>query len=196
MAEPRTAFELLLDMDRRCRSLAAGLPLQEAHQQDWIGIGFRMGEQRFVAPIGEIAEILHEPRYAAMPGVKPQVVGVANLRGRLLPIMDLCGFFGHELVPVRRQRRVLVVEHSDVFTGLLVDEVFGMQRFSQPSLIPQIPQDVEQRMVPFLRGQFIREQAAGVQPVGGGAVRGFHGPGVLEWGLVCFTDRGGGLIDG
>ncbi len=58
-----------------------------------------------------------------------------------------------------RQRRVLVVEHSDVFTGLLVDEVFGMQRFSQPSLIPQIPQDVEQRMVPFLRGQFIREQA-------------------------------------
>ncbi|EPN49897.1 type IV pilus biogenesis protein PilI, partial [Pseudomonas syringae pv. actinidiae ICMP 19094] len=27
MAEPRTAFELLLDMDRRCRSLAAGLPL-------------------------------------------------------------------------------------------------------------------------------------------------------------------------
>ncbi|AHG43062.1 type IV pili signal transduction protein PilI [Pseudomonas syringae CC1557] len=159
MAEPRTAFELLLDMDRRCRSLAAGLPLQEAHQQDWIGIGFRMGEQRFVAPIGEIAEILHEPRSAAIPGVKPWVVGVANLRGRLLPIMDLCGFFGHELVPVRRQRRVMVVEHNELFTGLLVDEVFGMQRFSQPSLIPQIPQEMEQRLVPFLRGQFIREQA-------------------------------------
>lgn len=91
MAEPRTAFELLLDMDRRCRSLAAGLPLQEAHQQDWVGIGFRMGEQRFVAPIGEIAEILHEPHHAVMPGVKFWVAGIANLRGRLLPLMDLCG---------------------------------------------------------------------------------------------------------
>ncbi|KMY02108.1 protein PilI [Pseudomonas syringae KCTC 12500] len=159
MAEPRTAFELLLDMDRRCRSLAAGLPLQEAHQQDWVGIGFRMGEQRFVAPIGEIAEILHEPHHAVMPGVKFWVAGIANLRGRLLPLMDLCGFFGHELAPVRKQRRVLVVEHHDVFAGLLVDEVFGMQRFSQLSLIPQTSQDMDQRMVPFLRGQFIREQA-------------------------------------
>lgn len=46
-----------------------------------------------------------------------------------------------------------------MFAGLLVDEVFGMQRFSQLSLIPQTPQDMDQRMVPFLRGQFIREQA-------------------------------------
>ncbi|KPW41807.1 chemotaxis protein CheW [Pseudomonas tremae] len=159
MAEPRTAFELLLDMDRRCRSLAAGLPLQEAHQQDWVGIGFRMGEQRFVAPIREIAEILHEPRHAVMPGVKSWVSGVANLRGRLLPLMDLCGFFGLEAMTARKQRRVLVVEHNEVFAGLLVDEVLGMQRFSQLSLIPQTPQDVDQGIAPFLRGQFIREQA-------------------------------------
>ncbi len=66
MAEPRTAFELLLDMDRRCRSLAAGLPLQEAHQQDWIGIGFRMGEQRFVALLAKLPKFSTSPlcRYA------------------------------------------------------------------------------------------------------------------------------------
>ncbi|MCF5707054.1 chemotaxis protein CheW [Pseudomonas syringae] len=159
MAEPRTAFEMLLDIDRRCRSLAAGLPLQEAHQQDWVGIGFRMGEQRFVAPIGEIAEILHEPRHAALHGVKPWVVGIANLRGRLLPLTDLCGFFGQDLSPVRKQRRVLVVEHQDAFAGLLVDEVFGMQHFSQLSLIPEAQGTPDPRLLPFLRGQFIREQA-------------------------------------
>lgn len=159
MAEPRTAFEMLLDIDRRCRSLAAGLPLQETHQQEWSGIGFRMGDQRFVAPIGEIAEILHEPRYAALHGVKPWVLGVANLRGRLLPLMDLCGFFGHELSAVRKQRRVLVVEHQDMLTGLLVDEVFGMQHFSQMSLISEAQGTPDPRVAPFLRGQFIREQA-------------------------------------
>ncbi|MFJ4143433.1 chemotaxis protein CheW [Pseudomonas sp. NPDC089734] len=159
MAESRTAFELLLDIDQRCRSLAAGLPLQETRQQDWSGIGFRMGEHRFVVPMGEIAEILHEPRYAAMPGVKPWVVGMANLRGRLLPLMDLCGFFGHELSAVRKQRRVLVVEHQEVFAGLLVDEVFGMQHFSQMSLMPEALEVPDEAVAPFLRGQFLREQA-------------------------------------
>jgi twitching motility protein PilI len=159
MVESQTAFQLLLEIDQRCRSLAAGLPSQETRQQDWTGIGFRMGEQCYVAPMGEIAEILHEPRYAVLPGVKPWVKGVANLRGRLLPIMDLCAFFGHELSPLRKQRRVLVVEHQEVFAGLMVDEVLGMQHFNQRSLMPEPLIEFEAGVAPFVQGQFLREQA-------------------------------------
>lgn len=157
MVESQTAFELLLEIDQRCRSLAAGLPSQETRQQDWTGIGFRMGEQCYVASMGEIAEILHEPRYAVLPGVKPWIKGVANLRGRLLPIMDLCAFFGHELSPLRKQRRVLVVEHQDVFAGLMVDEVFGLQHFAQDSLVPT--ETLSGPIAPFIKGRFQREQA-------------------------------------
>ncbi|MDB5979882.1 MAG: cheW 1 [Pseudomonas sp.] len=159
MVESQTAFQLLLEIDQRCRSLAAGLPSQETRQQDWTGIGFRMGEQCYVAPMGEIAEILHEPRYAVLPGVKPWIKGVANLRGRLLPIMDLCAFFGHELSPLRKQRRVLVVEHQEVFAGLIVDEVLGMQHFNQRSLMPEPLIEFEAGVAPFVQGQFLREQA-------------------------------------
>jgi twitching motility protein PilI len=159
MVESQTAFQLLLEIDQRCRSLAAGLPSQETRQQDWTGIGFRMGEQCYVAPMGEIAEILHEPRYAVLPGVKPWIKGVANLRGRLLPIMDLCAFFGHELSPLRKQRRVLVVEHQEVFAGLMVDEVLGMQHFNQRSLMPEPLIEFEAGVAPFVQGQFLREQA-------------------------------------
>jgi twitching motility protein PilI len=159
MVESQTAFQVLLEIDQRCRSLAAGLPLQETRQQDWTGIGFRMGEQCYVAPMGEIAEILHEPRYAVLPGVKPWIKGVANLRGRLLPIMDLCAFFGHELSPLRKQRRVLVVEHQEVFAGLIVDEVLGMQHFNQRSLMPGPLIEFEAGVAPFVQGQFLREQA-------------------------------------
>lgn len=94
MTESQTAFELLLDIDRRCRLLAADLPSQEARLQRWSGIGFRLGPHWYVAPMGEVAEVLHEPRCTLMPGVKPWVKGVANLRGRLLPVMDLGGFLG------------------------------------------------------------------------------------------------------
>ncbi|MGV8862557.1 MAG: chemotaxis protein CheW [Pseudomonas sp.] len=159
MAESKTAFQLLLEIDQRCRSLAAGLPLQETRQQDWSGIGFRMGEQCYVAPMGEISEILHEPRCSVLPGVKPWVKGVANLRGRLLPIMDLCAFFDHELSPVRKQRRVLVVDHQDVFAGLMVDEVLGVQHFSQRSLMPEPLVAFDAGVAPFIQGQFLREQA-------------------------------------
>lgn len=156
MSESLTAFELLLQIDQRCRLLAADLPSQPTRQDSWSGIGFRLGEQWYVAPMGEVSEVLHEPRFTQLPGVKPWVKGVANLRGRLLPIMDLYGFFGHEVSAARKQRRVLVVEHDEVFAGLLVDEVFGLQHFAQDSLEPA--DQWSGPMSTFVKGQFQREQ--------------------------------------
>jgi twitching motility protein PilI len=159
MARSQTAFALLLDIDQRCRSLAAGLPLQETRQQGWSGIGFRMGERYYVAPMGEVDEILHEPHCAALPGVKPWVKGIANLRGRLLPVMDLHAYFGQDLSVLRKQRRVLVIDDHDVFAGLLVDEVLGMQHFSERSLMPEPAGDSEPNIAPYIKGRFVREQA-------------------------------------
>ncbi|WP_448089276.1 chemotaxis protein CheW [Pseudomonas azerbaijanoccidentalis] len=158
MTESLTAFELLLQIDQRCRLLAADLPSQPTRQNSWSGIGFRLGEYWYVAPMGEVSEVLHEPRVTQVPGVKPWVKGVANLRGRLLPIMDLCAFLGHELSVARRQRRVLVVEHQDVFAGLMVDEVFGLQHFAQGSLEPVATDAVTGPMAAFVEGCFQGEQ--------------------------------------
>jgi len=97
--------------------------------------------------------VLHEPRCTLMPGVKPWVKGVANLRGRLLPVMDLGGFLGLELSVARKQRRVLVVEYQDVFVGLLVDEVVGMQHFAQDALSTSSAGGA-----PFIQGQFDGDQ--------------------------------------
>lgn len=158
MTESQTAFELLLDIDRRCRLLAADLPSQETRLQSWSGIGFRLGDHWYVAPMGEVAEVLREPRWTLMPGVKPWVKGVANLRGRLLPIIDLCAFFGYELPTLRKQRRVLVVEHQDIFVGLLVDEVAGLQHFAQELLDPPVLAPAAAANGPFIQGQFNRDR--------------------------------------
>src|SRR5690606_41913672 len=123
-----------LALDHQCRALAAGWPSHQAAVQTGSGIGFRMGERFFVAPMGEVGEVLHEPRYTLLPGVRGWVKGVANVRGRLLPIMDLCGFFGNELSPLRKLRRVLVVDHQEIFAGLAVCEVFWMHHFPEASV--------------------------------------------------------------
>ena len=157
MSGQPTPFDLLLAIDQRCRSLAAGLPAQTETQQTWSGIGFRMGERLFVAPMGEVGEVLHEPRYTQLPGVKAWVRGVANVRGRLLPLIDLGGFFGEDTNAPRKQRRVLVVEHRDVFSGLIVDEVFGMQHFPVDTFTEQLP-PLEAVVRPFIHGVFNRER--------------------------------------
>ncbi len=160
--ESLTAFELLLDIDRRCRLLAADLPLQETRLQSWSGIGFRIAEQWFVAPMQEVAEVLQEPRLSRIPGVKPWVLGVANLRGRLLPVMDLCGYFGLAQSGLRKQRRVLVLDHQEVFAGLLVDEVAGLQHFPLRSLDLTVPSPLLAGAGPFVQGHFQRERCWGI----------------------------------
>jgi twitching motility protein PilI len=148
MSDSQTPFQLLFEIDQRCRALAAGLPAQQQVVQSWSGIGFRMGE---------VSEVLHEPRYTSLPGVKSWVKGVANVRGRLLPVMDLCGFFGSELSPLRKQRRVLVVDYQEIFAGLIVDEVFGMQHFLVDAFSETLP-PLEASIQPFIHGVFHREQ--------------------------------------
>ncbi|MBD8473859.1 purine-binding chemotaxis protein CheW [Pseudomonas sp. CFBP 8770] len=157
MLESRTAFDLLLDIDQRCRLLAAELPSQELRLQTWSGIGFRLAGHWYVAPMGEVAEVLPEPRSTRLPGVRPWVVGVSNLRGRLLPVIDLGGFFGHGLSPQRKQHRVLVVDRADIFVGLLVDEVAGLQHFSSANHQASLPETALAAAAPFLQGHFLRE---------------------------------------
>ncbi|MDE1168495.1 MAG: chemotaxis protein CheW [Pseudomonas sp.] len=158
MGQAFTAFEMLLDIDQRCRQLANELPSQEARLQTWSGIGFGLAGQWYVAPMGEVAEVLHEPHLTRMPGVKAWVLGVANLRGRLLPVMDLCGLFGQEPSSLRKQRRVLVVDHGDLFVGLLVDEVLGLQHFALHSLDLSPPAYLQEGTAPYIQGHFHREQ--------------------------------------
>ena len=112
-----------------------------------------------LAAMGEITEILHEPRYTALPRVKAWVRGVANVRGRLLPIIDLSRFFGVAASGGRKQRRVLVLDRDDLFVGLLVDEVLGMQHLPVSTFSTELP-ELEPRVRPYVVGGYQGEREA------------------------------------
>ncbi len=129
MPEQVTAFEVLSRLADSSRSAAKGLPAQIDVRPQWSGVGFSLLGSRFVVPMGEVAEMLEVPGYTHLPGVQPWVRGVANVRGRLLPLFDFAAFFGGRLVGGRKRRRVLVLETESLYSGLIVDQVFGMQHF-------------------------------------------------------------------
>lgn len=151
-----TPFELLQDLARRSRHRAEGLPAQEESVSLWSGIGFTLAGERYLAPMGEVVEILHVPRFTQVPGVRHFMLGVANVRGRLLPVVDLAAFFAlpHTRLSLR-ERRVLVIEHGELFSGLVVDEVLGMQYFAVDSFTAT-PQENNEAIRPFLQGAYQR----------------------------------------
>ena len=57
-----------------------------------------------------------------------------------------------------KQRRVLVVDHDDLFVGLLVDEVLGLQHFTLDSLQLSPPQPLIRAAARFVQGHFPRER--------------------------------------
>ena len=159
MSAQAAPFAVLTDIARRSRHLSGGLPEQQQAAEQWNGIGFVLAGKHYVAPMGEVTEILHVPRFTQIPGVRSFLLGAANVRGRLLPLVDLNAFF--ELphsASNQRQRRVLVVEKEDVFSGLVVDAVFGMQYFDSKNFTPDAD-NVPDRIQPFVAGGYVRNGA-------------------------------------
>ena len=157
MATVSEAFLKLVEIASRSRESASDLPSKTEVETHWSGIGFTLGGVRYVAPMGEVAEILRVPRYTQVPGVRTWVKGVSNVRGRLLPIMDLMSFFDKASAFQVRQRRLLVIDKGDLYSGLVVDEVLGMQHFPMASFDDN-PQDIEHEIAPFLQGSYHRER--------------------------------------
>jgi twitching motility protein PilI len=127
---------------------------QESQSDRWSGVAFMLAGQRFVAPLGEVAEVLRVPEYAPVHGVHRWLLGLANVRGRLLPLTDLAGFTG--VTPLDSfQRKVMVIDHGDLFSGLLVDEVLGIQHFSKASYETKLT-DIADGLLPYVQGGFNR----------------------------------------
>ena len=145
-------FAALMDIAQRSVNLAQGLPAQVDIKPHWSGIGFMLAGHRFVAPMGEVSELMAQPPATRLPGVQSWVHGVANVRGRLLPLIDLEKFFGGSLGN-RKRRRVMALELGELYTGLIVSEVFGMQHMSVDSFSDEVPEGVE-TLKPFLAGSY------------------------------------------
>ncbi|MBI3774824.1 MAG: purine-binding chemotaxis protein CheW [Gammaproteobacteria bacterium] len=130
-AEQLAPFDVLRQLESLCQQGAAGLPQQRAITKPWTGIGFRIGNVNLVAAVDDVREILYYPRLAVVPGAKGWVRGVANIRGTLMPIIDLKHYLGQTPVDINARSRVLIIHYDELWAGLLVDAVAGLKHFQQ-----------------------------------------------------------------
>lgn len=129
-----TPFEVLAEYEQRSLVHAAGAPEQIEAAGLWRGIGFRIGDRYFVSSIAEVNEILTLPLLTVVPGARSWLLGIANVRGNLVPVIDLRDFVGGGRSVTSETTRVLVVRQHGGNAGLLIDEVLGQRSFSEEQL--------------------------------------------------------------
>lgn len=134
-------FEVLLDYERRSLAHGAGAAEPIDAPGLWRGIGFRIGARYLASSLGEVTEILTIPSLAPVPGTQSWMLGVANVRGNLIALVDLRQFLTGVRSVLFETSRVLVVRQSGGSVGLLVDEVLGQRNFSPEQRVPPLVLD-------------------------------------------------------
>ncbi len=145
------AFDKLCEMAERSQEISIELPAKENAQTHWNGLGFSLMGQRFVVPMFDVAELLRVPQMTRLPGVKPAIAGVANVRGRLLVVIDVTVFLGEPSSYPRVQRRILAFDHGEYYFGFMVDESLGMQHFPSEAFSESVS-GIDEKFWPYLNG--------------------------------------------
>jgi purine-binding chemotaxis protein CheW len=84
-------------------------------------VGFRIGDETFGVRIGSVREIVRVPEITTVPNAQDTIEGVINLRGKIIPVIDLRKRFGQTQIVTDKKNRILVVELDGKLVGLIVN---------------------------------------------------------------------------
>jgi twitching motility protein PilI len=129
-------FDILDDYERRSLAHVVGLPEQLDAPGLWRGVGYRIGNNRLASGFDEVVEIMPLPQVTPVPGAQPWLLGVANVRGSLLPIVDLKQFLEGERTVLHEGQRVLIVRQPGGDVAVTIDELFGQRSFNEAQQQP------------------------------------------------------------
>jgi len=99
-------------------------------------IVFKIGEMEFCVDIIQVREIRGWTPATPVPHSPEFMIGVINLRGTVLPVIDLPSRLGHGKSEPSQRHAVIVVQEQDRMTGLLVDMVSDIISVEQKEIHP------------------------------------------------------------
>ena len=110
-----------------------------------------MGREEFGIPVTQVREVIRVSEITRVPQAPPHVRGVANLRGRILAVVDLRSRLGLTPAEPTPRSRIVVVEVRERVLGLLVDAVSQVTKVPVASVVPA-PDDVVSTDALYLTG--------------------------------------------
>ncbi|MEW5954399.1 MAG: chemotaxis protein CheW [Bacillota bacterium] len=97
---------------------------------------FQLANQICGIGIGAVVEIIRMEKITQVPGAPDFVEGIINIRGRVIPVIDLRTRFEFEALDFTDSSRIIIVETGDTTVGMIVDAVAEVLKFSSGNVSP------------------------------------------------------------
>jgi len=114
-------------------------------EKDLQVVGFRVGNETYGVRIAAVREIVRVPEITSVPNAPEIIEGVINLRGKIIPVMDLRKRFGMAEIVTDKKNRILVVDLENKLLGLIVNSASEVLKIS--------PSDIEPPGTVFAEGE-------------------------------------------
>ena len=99
-------------------------------------VGFRVGSETFGVPIQSVHEIVRMMDITSVPDAPVYIEGVINLRGKIIPVIDLRKRFGEKEIKSSKKNRILVAEVGTKMVGLVVDSASEVLKMPPSDIDP------------------------------------------------------------
>ncbi len=109
----------------------------------------KISNRLFAIEIKHIREILPLPKVTRIPNVEPQFYGVFNLRGKIVPLIDIAPVFGFERQKPKQDYFVVICDVNGKVSGVLTEKVLDM-RVLESELLRIPDNEVEENLLPFV----------------------------------------------
>ena len=125
------------------------MPVKAAHQIVQLA-AFRVGREEYVVDVMRVREIVREEHIVPLHQGPKHVKGVLNLRGAVVPVVDMHSRFGLA-PPVMPRRKILILQVNKRVLGIIVDAVTEVARVPKSSVMPS-PEWLGETQAPYFSG--------------------------------------------
>jgi len=139
-----TARDSLLTFADDMAQKGGAVRAEEAEPERHLVI-FGLDREEFGIPIARAREIVRVPEITRVPQAPPHIRDVMNLRGRILPVVEIRTRFGLERAELTARSRVVVVEAHGRLVGILVDVVSQVVKIGESAIVPPPDEIISQR---------------------------------------------------
>lgn len=102
---------------------------------------FRLGHEHYGLPIASVGSIIRYEPATSVPRAPEAVLGVINIRGRVIPVLDLGRRFGQDAFEPGPQSRIIVAESRNGSLGIVVDSASEVVSFAESQINP-VPEGI------------------------------------------------------
>jgi purine-binding chemotaxis protein CheW len=100
---------------------------------------FRVAQEGYAVETRYVREVYPLKNLTPLPCTPPFVLGIVNVRGRILPVFDLKMFFDLPEQGLTDLHRIILIEGNEMELGLLADATVGVRSIPADSLQPSLP---------------------------------------------------------